>query len=102
MATAAKVIYTHITKHPDICAGKASIDKTRIRVNNVVWLHKEGYSPAQILVEYPDLNLAQIHAALAYYYDHPEEIEAELAEDKGWEEDHERRRAEYLARRKAR
>jgi hypothetical protein len=49
-------------------------------------------------VEYPDLSLAQVHAALTYYYDHVDEIEAEFAEDEGWEEEHERRKAEYLAR----
>jgi hypothetical protein len=32
-----------------VCGGKAAIDNTRIRVNNVVWLHKEGLTPPQIL-----------------------------------------------------
>jgi uncharacterized protein (DUF433 family) len=98
MATAAQIVYSHITKRLGVRGGKACIDQTRICVNNVVFLHKEGKSPEQILVAYPDLNLAQVHAALTYYYDHPAEIEAELAEDEGWEEEHERCRAEYLAR----
>ena len=33
---------------------------------------------------YPDLTPAQIHAALGYYYDNREEIDAELAADKAW------------------
>jgi uncharacterized protein (DUF433 family) len=74
--------------------GKACIDQTRICVNNVVFLHREGKTPEQILIEYPDLNLAQVHAALTYYYDHRDEIEAERAEGEGWDE---RRRAEALA-----
>jgi uncharacterized protein (DUF433 family) len=98
MATAAKLIYPHIVKEAGYCGGKASIQDTRIRVNNVIWLHKRGYTPEQILIEYPDLNLAQAYAAIAYYYDHVDEIEAELAEDDGWEEEHERRKAEYLAK----
>ena|SRR2546425_13361172 len=98
MATAAKVTYPHIVKEPGYCGGKAAIDDTRVRVNNVAWLHKLGRTPDEILVEYPHLSLAQVYAAIAYYYDHVEEIEAELAEDEGWEEEHERRRAEYLAR----
>lgn len=99
MATAAKTVYSHITKTPGVCAGKASIDNTRIRVNNVVWFHKEGLRPEQILEHYPDLSLAQVHSALAYYYDHVEEIEAELAAEDEAAADFERRKAELLARR---
>lgn len=99
MATAAKLVYPHIVKEPGYCGGKAAIDATRVRVNNVVFLHKEGKTPAEILVEYPDLSLAQVHAALGYYYDHKDEIEAELAEEDGWDERHERRKAEALAER---
>lgn len=99
MATAAKTVYAHITKEPGVCGGNASLDNTRVRVNNVVWLHQRGNSPEQILTHYPDLTLAQVHAALVYYYDHLEEIEAELAEDEGWEEEHERYKAEALSRR---
>ena len=48
------------------------------------------------------LSLAQVYAALAYYYDHTEEIEASFAEEDKAEEEHERKRAEYLERRAAR
>jgi uncharacterized protein (DUF433 family) len=100
MATApARVFYPHIVKERDYCGGKAAIDNTRVRVNNVVFLHKQGHSPAQIREAYPDLSLAQVYAALGYYYDHQSEIEAELAEDEGWAEEHERRKTQYLATR---
>jgi uncharacterized protein (DUF433 family) len=99
MATATKAKYPHIVKEPGYCGRKAAIDNTRVRVNNVVCLHKQGRTPPETLVEYPDLTLAQIHAALTYYYDHPEEIEAEFAAEEGWEERHEERKAEALARR---
>jgi hypothetical protein len=36
------------------------------------------------------LTLAQIHAALAYYYDHKDEIEASFAEDEKVEDEHKR------------
>jgi uncharacterized protein (DUF433 family) len=99
MATAAKVTYAHIVKEPGYCGGKAAIDGTRIRVNNVVFLHKQGRTPAEIRLEYPDLNLAQIHAALGYYYDHEDEIEAELTADESSDERYDRRKAEALSRR---
>jgi uncharacterized protein (DUF433 family) len=100
MATAPKLAYPHITKRSGVRGGKACIDLTRICVNSVVFLHQEGKSPEQILVEHPDLSLAQIHAALAYYYDHMDEIEAELAAEEGGDERYERRRAEALAERR--
>jgi hypothetical protein len=31
---------------------------------------------ARLLEQYPDLNLPQVHAALTYYYDNPDEIDA--------------------------
>ncbi len=99
MTTAAKVVYPHIVKEPGSCGGKAAIDRTRVRVNNVVFLHKQGKTTDEILVEYPDLMPAQVHAALTYYYDHQDEIEAELAAEEGSDERHERRKAEALAQR---
>ncbi len=102
MATAVKIVYSHITKQPGIRGGKACIDQTRICVNNVVFLHKEGKTPEEILVEYPDLSLAQVHAALTYYYDHVDEIEAELVEEEGWDERFDRRKAEAIAERHGR
>ena len=87
MATAkASVNYPHVTKTPGVCGGKACIEGTRIRVNNVVFLHKDGANDEKILEAYPDLTPAQIHAALAYYYDNREEIDAELAADTSWAE----------------
>ncbi len=103
MATApAQAFYPHIVKKPGYCGGKAAIDNTRVRVNNVVFLHKEGFSDAQILERYPNLNLAQVHAALTYYYDHQAEIEAEFARDEAWDERYERAKAEHLARKSSR
>jgi uncharacterized protein (DUF433 family) len=52
----------------------------------VVFLHKDGVNDEKILEAYPDLTAAQIHAALAYYYDNRDEIDAELASDKSWAE----------------
>jgi uncharacterized protein (DUF433 family) len=81
MTTAAKVTYPHIVKIPGYCGGKAAIDATRVRVADVVSAHKGGASVDQILVDYPGLSLAQVHAALTYYYDHVDEIEAIFAHD---------------------
>ncbi len=56
-------VYPHIRKVEGICAGRPCIDGTRVRVLDIVFLQKEGYTPEQMLEQYPDLNLAQVHAA---------------------------------------
>lgn len=59
--------------------GRAWIDDTRTKVVEVV-LDKlaHGWSPEEIHFQHPHLSLAQIHAALAYYYDHRAELDAEV------------------------
>ena len=48
-----------------------------IAIQRTAWaLHAE-----QIQRQYPHLSLAQIHGALAYYYDHQEAIDHTIAED---------------------
>ena len=37
-----------------------------------------GWSPEEIQFQHPTLSLAQIHAALTYYYDHQAELDAEI------------------------
>lgn len=97
MSTAAPAVFSHITKDPEVRGGKACIDHTRVAVVDIVYMLKAGHPPEQMLTEYP-LNLGQVHAALSYYYDHPEEIEASMSEDDRAEEEFERERAEYLRR----
>lgn len=78
----------HIAKTPGVCGGRACIAGRRIRVMDIVAQHDHWkFSPEQIVTEvYPGLTLADVYAALAYYHDHREEIEASFAEDRKWEE----------------
>ena len=99
--TANKHVYAHITKDPEVCGGKACLDGTRISVADIVCLLDEGYTPDRMLnVLATPLTLSQVHAALTYYYDHKEEIEASFAEDEKLVAEHDRKRAEYLSRRR--
>jgi uncharacterized protein (DUF433 family) len=98
MANAANVVYSHITKQPGVRGGKACIDDTRIAVVGVVALLKQGLDDQQIVERYPSLNLAQVHAAISYYYENREDLQKDLAEDDDAEAEHERRKAEYLSR----
>ncbi len=98
MATAAKAIaYAHITKEPAIRGGRACIDWTRIAVIDIVQALSEGKTPQEIRDLFSvQLSLAQVHAALTYYYDRKDEIEAEFAEDEQAFDEGVRARDEYL------
>jgi uncharacterized protein (DUF433 family) len=65
--------------------GRAWIDRTNVKVIEVVLDHLAyGWSPEEMHYQHPGLSLAQIHAALAFYFDHQaqfdEQIEASLRE----------------------
>ena len=92
-------VYSHITKIPGVCGGRPAIDGTRVRVVNIVYLLKHGYTPERMREVYPSLNLGQIHCALGYYYDHPEEIQAYMDEDEASPEEYEREKEAYLSQR---
>ena len=59
--------------------GRAWIDDTNTKVIEVV-LDKlaNGSSPEEIHFQHSHLSMAQIHAALSYYYDHQAEFDAEI------------------------
>jgi uncharacterized protein (DUF433 family) len=72
-----------IREHIEIVEGaggpKVRIAGHRIRVLDVViWHEKLGRTPDEIVTEYPSITLADVHAALAYYWDHRDEIEAPI------------------------
>ena len=60
-------------------SGKARIDDTNVKVIEVVLDKLAHYSsPEEMHFQYPHLSLAQIYAALAYYYDHQSEFDTEI------------------------
>jgi uncharacterized protein (DUF433 family) len=60
----------HIEITPGVSGGKPRIAGRRITVQNVViWHERMGLSADEIATEY-GLTLADVYAALAYYYDH--------------------------------
>jgi uncharacterized protein (DUF433 family) len=69
--------YAHIVRSADMLGGEARLSGTRIRVRDISTARDvAGLSPEEIAATvYPDLTLAQIYAALAYYEDHRVEID---------------------------
>jgi len=73
-----KAIDHHIESTPGVAGGKPRIAGHRITVRDVViWHERLGRSREEIAAEY-DLSLADIHAALTYYFDHREEIDRDI------------------------
>jgi uncharacterized protein (DUF433 family) len=73
------VLTQHIESTPGVLGGSPRIVGHRIRVADIViWHEKRGFSPDQIVDLFPGITLADVHAALAYYFDHSDEIEAEF------------------------
>jgi uncharacterized protein (DUF433 family) len=76
------VISKYIESRPDRCSGRPCIAGTRIRVQDIACDHEvHGLTPEQIAREYPQIGLAQVHAALAYYFDHRVDIQRHISED---------------------
>jgi uncharacterized protein (DUF433 family) len=66
---------------PGTCGGKPRVAGTRIRVQDIAISHlREGRRPEHIQAAFPQLTMADVHAALAYYFDHRDEIERQLKE----------------------
>lgn len=71
--------YPHIARDSAISAGQPVVVGTRIPVATLVRAHKCGMEFDEILVQYPGLTAAELHAAFLYYLDHKDEIEELLA-----------------------
>jgi uncharacterized protein (DUF433 family) len=72
----------HIAVIPGHCGGKPHIVGHRIKVQLIaLWHERMGMSPEEIGAAHPGLTLSDVYAALAYYYDHREQIDADMEAD---------------------
>ena len=75
-----KTLDEHIETTPGVAGGKPRIAGHRITVKDVVvWHERMGRSADEISADY-DLALADVYAALAYYFDHRADIDASIRE----------------------
>jgi uncharacterized protein (DUF433 family) len=78
-ASPAPSLPDYIVKTPGTCSGQPRIAGTRIKVKHVyTWVEQMGMTPAQVVAEYPHLTMAQVYAALAYYWSHQDEIQQDI------------------------
>jgi uncharacterized protein (DUF433 family) len=94
--------YEHIVLND---AGVPLIAGTTMKVVELVTSHQAyGWSPEELHFQYPYLSLGQIYSALAYYWDHKDELDADMerryAQAEAWRA--EGNPPELLARLKAR
>ncbi len=86
-----------ISKTPGVCGGRTCIAGHRVRVLDIViWHEHQGLSPDEIVSHIPSLTLADVHAALAYYFDHREEIQEEIRAERAEAEEFRRNNPSLL------
>src|SRR5215210_9155815 len=68
--------YEHIALNSDRVPTIA--DTTMKVVELVVEQQAYGWSPEELHFQHPNLTLGQIHSALAYYWDHREELDRDI------------------------
>ena len=90
--------HPHIEITPGIAGGKPRIAGHRITVQDVaVWSERMGQSADEIATEH-DLTLAEIHAAMAYYFEHRVEIDQAIAEGRAFAEELRQRTSSKVTR----
>jgi uncharacterized protein (DUF433 family) len=68
--------YPHLTRDD---SGNPSITGTTMKIVELVAEHlAHGWSPEELRFQHPYLTLGQVHSALAYYWDHRQELDREL------------------------
>ena len=76
-----KLDYRNVESDVARCGGQPVVAGTRIRVAAILVCYRQGMGVEEIVQQYPGLRPADVHDALAYAYDHLDEIEAGLAAD---------------------
>jgi uncharacterized protein (DUF433 family) len=75
-----KTLDQHIEITPGIAGGKPRIAGHRITVRDIaIWHERMGKTADEIATEC-DLTLADVYAALAYYFDHRDDIDRDIRE----------------------
>ena len=87
-----------IREHIEVIEGpggpKARIAGHRIRVEDVViWHEKLGMTADEIVNQYPTISHADVYAALAYYWDHRDQIERAISDGNAFVEEFRRTNA---------
>jgi uncharacterized protein (DUF433 family) len=72
-----EVTYPHIEKIEGSSAHLKRMPRIRVAQIVIDYLN-HGWSADEICIHYPHLKLAEVHSAMAYYFDHQHEIDSEI------------------------
>lgn len=86
----------HLEASPEVRAGKVCLAGTRISVDDIALLHLRMGRPLEEIAGSYDLPLAALHTAMAYYYEHQDEIDRAIEEDRAFADAFERRNVSPL------
>jgi uncharacterized protein (DUF433 family) len=67
---------TEIVRTEDVLGGDPRIEGRRISVLQIADMVRESDHSPEYVADQLDLTLAEVYTALAYYYGHPEEMDA--------------------------
>ncbi len=81
-----KLSYPHVSIDRNVLVGEPCIEGTRITVALIAEeVEHLGMTPDDVIAVHPQLLLAQVHAALVYYYDHKNKIDVSIRKAKALE-----------------
>ena len=66
--------HPHVVKSADTLGGEPRVVDSRIPVRQLYNLFEAGWTIAEIMEDFPPLTPAQIHDAISYAHDHPDEM----------------------------
>jgi uncharacterized protein (DUF433 family) len=97
------VSYPHILSTPNLFQREPHIEGLRIRVRDIVVARDQGgHAPEEIAATvYPDLSLAQVYSALAYFEDRRTEIEQAARREQDAVDDFRKKQSQLLTDRSA-
>ncbi len=72
--------YPHIEKVEGESARLMRVPRIRVAQIAMDYLN-HGWSADEIVIHYPHLRRAEVHSAMAYYFDHQEEIDGEIGQE---------------------
>lgn len=73
-----KPAHPYVTRRKGVCGGRPVIRGTRFPVSSVAIHYQRGCTAEDILRDFPQLTATQVYGALAYYFDHQEEVREEI------------------------
>ncbi|MFH1194755.1 MAG: DUF433 domain-containing protein [bacterium] len=80
-STKGLIKYPYISFNRLISNGTPIINGTRTTVRTIAGYYQLGMNVDEILSSLSHLRPSQVHSALAYYFDHQEEIDSEIREN---------------------